>query len=281
MKRFMTGFSEFFGLHFKPKLVWAILLGAIPIVLLCWSYASESAARKAHNKDDRVFPTVSEMYEQTRIYVSEPDIRTDTPLFWHDLKYSMKLLVMGLSISAITAFIFGILMGVFPWFRALNMPIVTVISIIPALTILAILFCVFGIGDTAKVALIVIGTSFLMMRDTVAYIRGLPEEQMVKTLTLGRGSFAFVTRVVMPQVAPRFLEMLRLNYSPAWLFLIASEGLAADSGLAHRMYLAQRTNHMALVIPIVFAITMIAVAMNYGTLFLNKKCFKYFWLGGK
>jgi len=281
MNSLMTKMGEFFGLHFKPKLVWAILLGAIPIALLCWAYASESATRKAQNKYDRVFPTISEMYEQAKIYVVEPNIRTGTPLFWHDLKSSMKLLAMGLSISAIAAFVFGILMGVFPWFCALNMPIVTVLSIIPALTILAVLFCVFGTGDTAKVALIVIGTSFLMMRDTVAYIRGLPEEQMVKTLTLGRGPFAFVTRVVVPQVAPRFLEMLRLNYGPAWLFLIASEGLAADAGLAHRMYMAQRTNHMALVIPIVFGVTMIAVSMNYMTLFVNRKCFKSFWLGGK
>ena len=48
---------------------------------------------------------------------------------------------------------------------------------IPPLAILPILFIVFGIGELAKVMLIVLGTAPFLMRDMEQRVRELPREQ--------------------------------------------------------------------------------------------------------
>ena len=63
---------------------------------------------------------------------------------------------------------------------------------------------------------------------------------MIKAQTLGASTWQIVSRVVLPQILPRLIDVVRLEIGPAWLFLIAAEAIAADSGLGYRIFLVRR-----------------------------------------
>jgi NitT/TauT family transport system permease protein len=153
---------------------------------------------------------------------------------------------------------------------------VTTASMIPALSILPILFILFGVGELSKVILIVVGVLPFMIRDLSQRVREIPEEQWIKAQTLGASSLQIATRVVLPQILPRLIDSVRLSLGAAWLFLIAAEAISATSGLGYRIFLVRRYMAMDTILPYVAWITLLAFAFDYGLQALRRR--RYAWL---
>jgi NitT/TauT family transport system permease protein len=154
-------------------------------------------------------------------------------------------------------------MGLLPGIQGLTSAFVTFISNIPPLAILPILFIALGVGEISKVALIFIGTFPLITRDIYLVTSKIPNEMIVKSLTLGATPFGVVYRVVLPQILPRLINTVRLAMGAAWLFLIASEAIAATQGLGYRIFLVRRYLAMDVIIPYVLWITFLAYGIDY------------------
>jgi NitT/TauT family transport system permease protein len=153
-------------------------------------------------------------------------------------------------------------MGLFPRIRLLLLPLVTSLSNIPTLAVLPILLVIFGIGDFSKVVLIFLGVVFYISRDIYTTTVEIPRELLVKAQSLGASQLTLAYRIVLPMVMPRLIEAVRQALSPAWLFLIASEGIAASEGLGYRIFLVRRYLDMAAIIPYVAWITLLAFLMD-------------------
>ena len=69
---------------------------------------------------------------------------------------------------------------------------------------------------------------------------------------------------MLPQILPRLIDSVRLELGPAWLFLIAAEAIAADSGLGYRIFLVRRYLSMDVILPYVAWITLLAFLMDLG-----------------
>ena len=119
-------------------------------------------------------------------------------------------------------------------------------------------FIAFGLGETAKVALIVIGIAPFMIRDIAAHTAALPREQIIKAQTLGASTWQLALRVVLPQAMPRLIQAVRLSLGPAWVFLISAEAIAADIGLGYRIFLVRRYLAMDVILPYVAWIAILA-----------------------
>ena len=194
-------------------------------------------------------------------FVADP--RTGEYLLWSDTAASLVRLFAGLGISTVIALVIGMLIGMLPYLRALLAPFVAVISMVPPLALLPILFIVMGLGETSKITLIVIGVAPIMIRDLALKVLELPREQIVKAETLGGSSWQIALRVVLPQILPRLITCLRLQLGPAWLFLIAAEAISSDSGLGYRIFLVRRYLSMDVIFPYVVWITLLAVLTNF------------------
>jgi NitT/TauT family transport system permease protein len=150
-----------------------------------------------------------------------------------------------------------------------------VLSVVPPLAVLPILFIVFGLGEVAKVTLIVIGVTPFMVRDLSMSVASLPREQLVKAQTLGASTWQIVTRVVLPQTLPRLVSALRLSLGPAWLFLISSEAIAATEGLGYRIFLVRRYLAMDVILPYVAWITILAFLLDWLLRVLSRRAFHW------
>jgi len=277
MKRLMAWMRDFFGMLYSPSLQAKIVLGVIPFVVLGLVYQSAMLDRKAEKPDDRMLPSVNQMYDEVAKYVVDRDMRTKQLTFLTDALSSLKRVCYGVVIGSALALVVGLLAGVFPWFRAMIMPIVIFFSTIIPVSVLAMLMLVFGTDEIFKIALVCFGITFLMIRDASATVQSLPAEQKIKMLTLGGKSLSYIFYIVIPQILPRFIETVSLYLGPAWGYVLVAEMMKADSGLAYRILLVKRSMNMPLIIPIVLLITAIAYVLYLGLRLLNKAAFPWYF----
>lgn len=252
-----------------------ILLGSLPILLLVLLYLFMAAQRHAANPADKILPLPSGMVQAMSALLFQPDQLSGQLLFWADTLASLQRLGIGLGIATLTALVLGLVLGVLPPVRATLGPLVTAIAVIPPIALLPILFIALGLGETAKIALIVIGIAPAMVRDIAAHVGALPREQIVKAQTLGASSWQIMIRVALPQAMPRLLHAVRLSLGPAWVFLISAEAIASDVGLGYRIFLVRRYLAMDVIIPYVAWIAVLAILADAVLAFLSRRLFPW------
>ena len=252
-----------------------ILLGSLPILLLVLLYLLMAALRHAANPMDKVLPLPSGMAQRMAELLFQPDQLTGQLVFWADTLASLQRLGLGLGIATLSALLIGLVLGVLPPVRATFGPLVTAIAVIPPIALLPILFIALGLGETAKVALIVIGIAPVMVRDIAAHVAELPREQIVKAQTLGASSWQIMIRVALPQAMPRLIHAVRLALGPAWVFLISAEAIASDVGLGYRIFLVRRYLSMDVIIPYVAWIAILAIVMDVALVSLSRRHFPW------
>lgn len=252
-----------------------ILLGALPILLLVLLYLIAAFQRHADNPADKILPLPASMARSMYALMFQVDQLSGQFVFWADTLASLQRLGLGLGIATVTALLVGLVLGVLPPVRATLGPLVTGIAVIPPIALLPILFIALGLGETAKVALIVIGITPVMVRDIAAHVAALPAEQIVKAQTLGASSWQIMIRVALPQAMPRLIQTVRLSLGPAWVFLISAEAIASDVGLGYRIFLVRRYLSMDVIIPYVAWIALLAILMDVTLTRLSKRGFPW------
>lgn len=253
-----------------------LLLVILPFALLLSAYFLSSASRLAENPNDKLLPGAVQMTDAVQRMAFEADKRSGDYLLWKDTGASLQRLGMGLAISAAIGLCLGIAAGSIPLLGAPLSPLLTVLSMVPPLAILPILFIVFGLGELSKVMLIVIGITPVLARDLEQRAREIPVELLIKAQTLGASSWTLIVRVILPQLLPRLLISLRLVLGSAWLFLIAAEAIASTDGLGYRIFLVRRYLAMDLILPYVVWITLLAWLMDWALKRLTQVVFPWY-----
>ena len=259
----------------RPGRAGALLLSAMPFIVLVAAYLYYSGARLAENPGDKLLPTPATIAATVHRYAFEEDERSGEYLWWDDTRASLERLLTALAVSALIGLLLGVSIGVLPYVRATLAPFLAALSLIPPLAILPILFIVVGLGEAAKITLIVIGVAPVIARDLALRAAELPTEQLIKAQTLGASSWQLVLRVVLPQMWPRLIDALRLTLGSAWLFLIAAEAIASTEGLGYRIFLVRRYLAMDVILPYVAWITLLAFAMDWLLRVLHTKAFAW------
>lgn len=259
----------------RPGTLGKCLLGLLSFVLIGIVYFYFSSERLAINPNDKLMPSMQSFIDAVSYLAFEPNKRTGDYLLWADTAASLQRLALGVAISALSGLIIGILVGIIPLVRAGIAPVITIISLVPPLAILPILFIIFGLGELSKVMLIVLGITPFLIRDVQLRVMALPHEIIIKAQTLGANSWQLILRVVLPQVLPKLIDAVRLSLGSAWLFLIAAEAISATEGLGYRIFLVRRYMSMDIILPYVVWITLLAFLMDYLLRRLSKSVFPW------
>ncbi|MEE5059085.1 ABC transporter permease [Pseudomonas alliivorans] len=259
-----------------PDRAGRLILVILPFALLLFAYFLGSADRLAENPNDKLLPSAVQMADAVNRMAFKADVRTGEYLWWQDTASSLQRLAIGLGISALLGLCLGIAAGILPMFGAPLSPLLTVLSMVPPLAILPILFIVFGLGELSKVMLIVIGITPILARDLEQRAREIPVELLIKAQTLGASTWTLILRVILPQLLPRLLIALRLVLGSAWLFLIAAEAIASTDGLGYRIFLVRRYLAMDVILPYVVWITLLAWLMDWGLNALTRRAFPWY-----
>ena len=259
------------------SLSWVLFLVGIAL------YTQMSVSRHRENPEDRVAPSLHQLAEGVRAAVLEPAEEDDpldpgTPLIerlrrsmlWKDTLASARRFLIALGLLA-PAVLLGLHMAVFPYFGALFQRFVLFFDKIVALSLLPILFIVFGIEEWSKIMLMVIGVAPTLIMDTCNIARAVPREQVVKALTLKSTNFDVAYRVVLKQVLPQIINSVRLNLKPLALFLFAGEMIASTDGLAYRVAIMRRHMGMDIILPYLLWVALLLFLLDALLRILNRR----------
>ncbi|MFI8620370.1 MULTISPECIES: ABC transporter permease [Gammaproteobacteria] len=262
-------------INYTPSRSNAILLGLLPFALLIVLYMISSDARLAINPSDKILPSFSSMGEAMYRMAFTPSRRTGDYVFWQDTLSSLMRLGSGVLIAASIGLFLGLMTGALPLLTASLSPLLTVISLVPPLALLPILFIAVGLGETSKITLIAIGITPFIARDIQRRVQEIPSEQLVKAQTLGASTSQILIRVLLPQILPKLIDAVRLSLGAGWLFLIAAEAISSTDGLGYRIFLVRRYLSMDVILPYVAWITLLAFLVDYLLGRLNRRLFPW------
>jgi NitT/TauT family transport system permease protein len=222
-------------------------------VLLIAGYQTGSYYRHLENPQDNVMPTLSQMLDGVKRSAFERDRNgiCGSGSIRSPVRAVLALGVIGLAIPL------GVGMGLFPYVEALFYRFLVFFDKIPALSVLPILFIIFGLGELSKIALIIIGVFPTVALEAYLRAKTIPQEQIHKAHTLGASEHEIAYRIVLPQIFPKMLDTIRLNLKAAMLLLIAGESLAATVGLGYRIFVVRRYMAMDIIIPYVLWMTVL------------------------
>jgi NitT/TauT family transport system permease protein len=266
-------------INLKPERGLGVALGALPFVIVLAVYVAASVTRLAENADDKLLPSLAAMASTFERLATEENRRTGEVVLWVDTGASLKRLLTGVAISMSIGLVFGVVTGLIPYVQRTLSPLVKVLSMIPPLAILPILFIALGVGELSKIVLIVFGIAPFITRDVQQRVEELPAELLIKAQTLGASTWQLILRVVLPQVVPRLLDATRLALGAAWLFLIAAEAIAATEGLGYRIFLVRRFLDMDVILPYVAWITLLAFGLDFALRLVNRVAFPWYGAG--
>jgi sulfonate transport system permease protein len=137
----------------------------------------------------------------------------------------------------------GVLLALFTGLSRIGEDIVDspmhMLRFIPIIALQPLFILWFGIGQTAKVSLIVLGVVFPIYINTANAIKSIDPRNLELARTLGLSRWGTIRRVVLPAALPAFLVGLRMATAVAWLILVFAEQINAKNGIGYLMIKAQ------------------------------------------
>lgn len=104
---------------------------------------------------------------------------------------------------------------------------------LPFLALVPLFILWLGIGETPKIALVALGTSFPIYINLFAGIRGIDPKLAEMGRVFGLDRRGLIRHVVLPGALPSALVGLRYSLSVAWLSLVVAEQINATAGIGY------------------------------------------------
>jgi len=212
--------------------------GPVLLLLVWWA---ASATRVLH---PQTFPSPARVLETTWEIISTGELPAAVGA-------SLLRVLVGLTLGVALGLVLGLLAALIPVMEDLIDGPVQIVRAVPVLALVPLAILWFGIGELPKVLLIGWATAFPVYLNVFSAIKAVDRSfaELARSLDLGRGTT--LRRVVIPGAMPGFLVGLRYSMTLAWLVLIVSEQINANSGLGHLMTEARaqfRVDVMAVVL---------------------------------
>lgn len=175
---------------------------------------------------------------------------------WPSAWASISRIVAGTAIGLVVGVALGLAAG---FWRLAEMTVdrpLQMLRAIPFNALTPLLIIAFGIGETMKVLLIVIGVVIPIYLNTYAGVRSV-DPKLLEVATIYRVPRPVVlTRLLFLGAMPSILTGLRFALAIAWIALVTSETVNAHSGIGYLLTMAQqfvRTDQMVFCI-VVYAL---------------------------
>lgn len=149
---------------------------------------------------------------------------------------SLWRVVAGTLLAIFTGAPAGLILGQSKKLASLFSPIIYLLYPIPKVVFVPVILLIFGIGDSAKIAIIFLILFFqilVLVRDQAANLR---PELIQSVKSLGAGRRALFRYVYLPASLPAILTALRQSIGTAVAVLYVAELFATTKGLGYYIY---------------------------------------------
>ncbi len=156
--------------------------------------------------------------------------------------------LLGFSLAIVCSLPVAFLMGWYEPARRILEPWVKFVKSIPPISYITLIIVAFGVGESAKVAVIFIGSFLIMVINIYQGVRNVDNTLIKAALVLGANDLNIFFRVVVPASLPYVLVGARLGLASSLTTLIAAELTGAQVGLGQMIQEASMYFQMDIVL---------------------------------
>jgi NitT/TauT family transport system permease protein len=157
---------------------------------------------------------------------------------WSNALASLGRVLSGFVLGVALAIPAGFLMGWYRLARGLVEPWVQFMRTVPPLALIPLVIVILGIGEDAKVFVIFLAAFLACVLATYQGVRNVDNTLVNAARVLGASDLTIFWRVVVPASTPFIFVGMRVALGSAWATLVASELIAAPTGLGRMMQVA-------------------------------------------
>jgi len=154
-------------------------------------------------------------------------------LLWRYISDSLFRVGVGYALGVMCGIPLGMMLGWYPTAGTTVNPVVQMLRPISPLAWIPLSIVWFGVGNSAAVFLIFVGSFLPLVVSTASGVRNVPDMFLRAGSNFGLSPAAVLRRVVFPAALPQIIVGLRISLGIAWLVVVAAEMIAVDSGLGY------------------------------------------------
>jgi len=185
---------------------------------------------------------------------------------------SLSRAVSGFLLSAIVALPLGFMLG--GWFKKfeeyLN-PLLSILSQVNPFSIFPVFILLFGIGETAKVAIIFWVCVWPILFGTINGVKNLDPLLVKAAGAMGTPKIMMFWKIVLPGAAPTIFSGLKQGAGISFFMLIAAEMIGATAGLGFLVLRSEINYQIKDLFVAVVVIAILGLVITYLISFVEKR----------
>ncbi|MDR2233439.1 MAG: ABC transporter permease [Tannerella sp.] len=150
---------------------------------------------------------------------------------WGHISASFLRIIEGLILSLLIGIPFGLLMAAYPWINKIGSPLLYFTYPIPKLALLPVVMLLLGIGESAKIVMIVLIIVFQIIIATRDAVLHIPKEDFHVLTSLGARKRQVLRWITLPAILPEILTAVRIALGIAVSVLFFTETYGTDKGM--------------------------------------------------
>jgi NitT/TauT family transport system permease protein len=224
---------------------------AIAIVLVIWE-----AMPRLGFIDSFLLPPFSEVLDKLIHLIASGEI---VKHFLISFKRSFVGFIVGVGIAVPL----GIFMGWYSKLEEIVDPLLQACRSSSVLALYPIFLLLFGLGEVSKTAIIIWGTVWPALLNTIAGVKNTDPVLIKAARSMGVSPLILLYKVIVPAALPYILTGIRLSASNSILVLVAAEMIGANAGLGFMIFYMEERYAVPEMYAGIIMLSLIGVLVNY------------------
>jgi ABC-type nitrate/sulfonate/bicarbonate transport system permease component len=196
--------------------------------------------------------------------------------FLKNIGYTVLRCFCGYFLAVLIAVPVGILMGRSKFIYNLLEPLVEMLRPMPSAAIIPVAILFLGIYTKMKLAVIMYGSLWPILIDTLHGVRGIDPILIDTGRTFNLNRKQFLTKIVVPAASPNIVTGMRVSLAIALILTITVEMIAGSDGLGFYIIDCERSFHFPEMYSGIFVLGLLGYLINYIFLTIEGKVMRWY-----
>ena len=175
---------------------------------------------------------------------------------------SLRRVMMGYTIGALTGLVLGLAMGVSKIGRAIISPVFEIIRPIPTIAWIPLAIMWFGIGEMPKYFITFLATYANVTLNTYAGVVSVDQTLIGASKMLGANRLQTFLWVVYPAAVPNIFAGLQIALSTSWMGVLAAEMIRSNEGVGWIIIMGQERGSTVQILTGMLAIGIVGLLLS-------------------
>jgi NitT/TauT family transport system permease protein len=160
--------------------------------------------------------------------------------WWKDVLVTILRSLTGFTLAAIIGVPLGLLIGMLPSLAKATQPTIDFFRSIPATAMFPLFLFLFGVGDKAKISVVVYACSLIVLVNTAYGALQVKKARVLSAQVMGANRWNIFWKIVVPESSPGIFAGLRVALSLSFVLIIVTEMfIGTNIGLGYQIINAQ------------------------------------------